>query len=143
MFSSSTEYGEWLNGVWHPSIHSDHGCPMMVGSIVPISMVEAVESVWRNQPAAISSVHTCAEQAHPAHSWIDVPYPYAHAGSPDMILALLRQDHQLTSSGIITLNPPLATHFAWALLHLGSTARAFWFNCGVNSPSNQQLLTYH
>jgi len=83
MFSNSTEYGKWLNGVRHPSINSDPRCPVTAGSVVPISTVEAVglESVQHRQPAAQNRVHTYAEQVNPAQMWVSVPYPYGPAGS--------------------------------------------------------------
>jgi len=114
----------------HPSIHSDPRCPLTAGSVAPISAVEAVEFVQHKQPAALSSVRTHAEQAYPSHSWVDVLYPYAHAGSSGhdsgiaeaRSSAYLERDHHSQS----TTSDPLR-------VGLESIARAFRFDRGVNS----------
>jgi len=81
MFSSSIERGKRSNVVRHPLVHSDHRDFVTAGSIVPISAVEAVEFAQHKQPAALSSVRMHAKRAYPAHSWVEVPYPYVRAGS--------------------------------------------------------------
>ena len=114
---------------------------MTAGSVVPISVVEAIglESVQRRQSAAQNRVYTMPSGLTLLKRGLACHTRMFTLVHPVVILALPRQGHQLTSDGIVTLNPRLATHFVWAMLKSMSLAQAFRFDHVVSFLTNTRI----